>query len=376
MVDHKTRKVNTEKPTTLQIYRPIFTDLMNASLKRPTLADVAKLAEVSLGTASRALSIPERVKPKTLEKVNAVVTKLGYVRNGAAQALASKKTQTVAAIFPTINNPVYASSINALEQALWRLGYQLLIASHEYHAVPELKVVRTMLERGVDGLILVGTDHDESVYTLIKLHGTPCVLFWSLDETNYPHCIGFSNHLAAYNMAKLVLAKGHTKIAICSGSTWHNERARTRITGTLDALAEAGVDVPAPWIIKQPFSFDGGRNALKELWSKKKRPTALICGTDLQAIGALHECQLQNIHIPTDLSITGFDDIEYASITTPSLTTVHVPTSEIGARAAKKIIDLINGKDHSRKHLSKDTFVATIIERDSLGPITRSGQRR
>lgn len=349
---------------------------MNAPLKRPTLADVAKLAGVSLGTASRTLSIPERVKPKTLEKVNAVVAKLGYVRNGAAQALASKKTRTVAAIFPTINNPVYASSINALEQALWRLGYQLLIASHEYHAVPEPKVTRSMLERGVDGVILVGTDHDESVYTLIKLHGTPYVLIWSLDETNYPHCIGFSNHLAAYKMAKLVLAKGHKKIAICSGSTWHNERARTRIAGTLDALAEAGVDVPAQWIIEQPFSFDGGRNALKKLWSEKKRPTALICGTDLQAIGALHECQLQNIHVPTDLSITGFDDIEYASITTPPLTTVHVPTSEIGIRAAKKIIDLINGKDHSRKRPSKDTLVAAIIERDSLGPVTRSGQRR
>jgi LacI family transcriptional regulator len=337
---------------------------MSPNTKRPTLADVAKLAGVSLGTASRALSVPQRLKPATLKKVNEVVAELGYMRNGAARALASRKTRTIGAVFPTIDNPVYANAINSLQRASWALGYQLLIASHEYDSVQESDVTRTLMERGIDGVILVGTDHEVGVYNLIRQHGLPYVLIWSLDETNYPHCIGFSNHTAAYNMARRVLGHGHKKIAICGGSSRHNERSRARVAGTLAALAEAGLSIPARWTIEEPFSFEGGRRALRKLWAGKSRPTALICGTDIQAIGALHECQALGIDVPGDLSITGFDDIEYAGVTTPPLTTVHVPTDQIGVRAAERIVALIEGKGPD----AEEPLVANVVERGSLGP--------
>lgn len=338
--------------------------LMSPNTKRPTLADVAKLAGVSLGTASRALSVPQRLKPATLQKVNAVVAELGYMRNGAARALASRKTRTIGAVFPTINNPVYANAIDTLQRASWALGYQLLIASHEYDSVQESDVTRTLMERGIDGVILVGTDHEEGVYSLIRQHALPYVLIWSLDETDYPHCIGFSNRAAAYRMAKLVLSHGHKKIAFCGGSARHNERSRARVAGTLEALGEAGLGIPARWMIEEPFSFEGGRRAVRRLWARKIRPTALICGTDLQAIGALHECQALGIDVPGHLSITGFDDIEYAGITTPPLTTVHVPTDQFGARAAVRIVALIEGKDPA----PEEALVAHVVERGSLGP--------
>lgn len=327
-----------------------------------TLEDVARLAGVSLGSASRALSIPEAVKPKTLTKVMTAVSQLGYVRNGAARALASRKTHTIAAIYPTLKNPMYANSVDSLQQTLSSVGYQLVIGSHEYSVEREINVVRAIVENSIDGIILVGADHDEEVFRLIRQRNLPYVLTWSVDESDYQHKVGFSNHVAAYEMAKRVLAKGHTRVALCGGPTIHNERARARIAGTLAAVREAGLEVPPHWIIEAPFSLEGGSEVIAKLWQSPDRPTALICGTDLHAIGALHECRLRGIEVPKSLSVTGFDDIEFARIATPPLTTVRVPITEIGMHTAHKIVALIEDRPRGDEPL----LLTQIVERESL----------
>jgi LacI family transcriptional regulator len=335
-------------------------DMTNTS--RATLADVARLAGVSLGSASRALSSPEQVKPETLRRVRAAVDELGYVRNGAARALASRKTRTVAAIYPTLNNPIYADSIQSLQQTLWAFGYQLLIASHEYKAARETEVLLAIVERGLDGLILVGTDHPPKVFELAQRYALPYVLTWSVDETEYPHCVGFSNYEAAYRLTRLVVERGHTRVALCGGSSFGNERVRARQAGTRAALNEAGLDLRPEWVVNTPFTFEGGRQALREVWQGAKRPTVLICGTDLQAIGVLDECRIRGIDVPADLSVTGFDDIEQATLAQPPLTTVRVPSHEIGARAARHVIALIEGAAAA----TEGALDAPVIERESL----------
>ena len=332
---------------------------------RATLADVARLAGVSLGSASRALSVPGELKPATLARVLQAVEQLGYVRNGAAQALASRKTLTVAAIFPTLNNPIYADSMHSLQQALWQSGYQLVVASHEYKPDRESESVRAIVERGVDGMILVGTDHSDAVFDLIRQYGLPYVLTWSLDETRYPHCVGFSNHDAAYRMAKLVIEYGHKKIALCGGAASGNERVRARIAGTRAALREAGLELRPEWVVEQPFSFEGGRQAVRQLMSGTEKPTAIICGTDLLAIGAIDECRIRKIRVPQDVSITGFDDIELAMLANPKLTTVRVPSMEIGARAARHLVALIEGSELP----AEPALDAPLVVRDSLRKI-------
>lgn len=337
---------------------------MKDSLKTATLADVAKLAGVSLGSASRALSVPGQVKPKTLAKVNMAVAQLGYVRNGAARALASRKTHSIAAIYPTLKNPIFAISIDAMQQTLSQLGYQLLVSSHEYDTLREIDLIRNILEHRIDGLILVGSDHDDQVFRLIRQRQLPYVLTWSTDETTYPHTVGFSNRKASYEMARLVIAKGHRKIAICGGPTMHNERSRARLTGALDALHEAGIEVPPDWIIESPYSFEGGRDAIQALWKLDEQPTALICGTDLHAIGAIHECMERGVDVPRTLSITGFDDTDLAGMVKPGLTTVHIPVSDIGVRAAQKMVALIDGKPLPEE----ERLTTYIVERGSLAP--------
>lgn len=332
------------------------------SANRSTLADVARLAGVSLGSASRALSVPDQVKPGTLDRVKRAVEQLGYVRNGTAQALASRRTKTIAAIYPTLDNPIFAVSIQSLQQTLLDLGYQLLVASHNYKAEREFDVLRAIVERGVDAIVLVGTDHSDAVFDLARQYRLPYVMTWSIDEVKSDQCVGFSYFDASIQMAELVVKYGHTNIALCVGMAIDNERVRARIAGTKAAMKAAGLDLRPDWIIEQPFTFEGGRIAVRELMKGSERPTVLICGTDLQAAGAIGECRDQGIRVPEDLSITGSDDIELSSLLTPKLTTVHVPTFEIGVRAAYRVVDLIEGKST----VESPRLTTHLVIRDSL----------
>lgn len=333
---------------------------------KTTLEDVAREAGVSLGTASKALSCPDKVKPKTLKKVLEAVSAMGYVRNGVARSLAARKTWRVAVVYPTLKNPMFSNSIDSLQQSLLEMGYQLVIGSHEYNQKREVKVLQALIEGGVDGVILVGTDHDDAVFQMLEKYDIPYLMMWSTDETNYPHTIGFSNRQAAYGIARHVIAKGHRKVALCGGPAEGNERSRQRRAGFLDALGEMNISVKPEWLIETPFSLDGGREAIKRLLAAGELPTVLICGTDLHAIGAMHQCQLSGIDVPGRLSITGFDDIEFASAMSPGLTTVRVPMHDIGVEVARAIVAIIDN-EAPVEALELETM---IVERESLKALT------
>lgn len=336
--------------------------------KRATLEDVARLAGVSLGSASRALSVPDAVRTDTLERVQQAVAQLGYVRNGAAQALASRRTKTIAAIYPTLDNPIFAASIQSLQQTLWDLGYQLIVASHDYMPEREAGLLRVIVERGVDGIVLVGTDHADAVYDLQRQYQLPYVLSFAVDEARARQCVGFSYLDAAQQMAGLVAEQGHTRIALCPGIGTGNERVRARIHGTRAALQAHGIALRDDWIVEEPFTFEGGRSAVAQLFRTDDRPTALICGTDIQAVGAIGECRDRGIRVPDDVSITGSDDIGLASLVVPRLTTVHVPTAEVGRVSARRIVDLIDGRPIG----APAALQTTLVQRESLRRIERT----
>lgn len=337
--------------------------------RRPTLADVARLAGVSLGSASRALSVPDQVKPATLQKVELAVSQLGYIRDGTARALASRRTHTIAAIYPTLNNPIFAHSTQSMQQTLWELGYQLLIASHEYQVDDAPKVIRRAVERGVDGLIMVGSDHDEDIYALLRQHRLPYVLTWSTDGTPYPHCVGISNFQAMYDLTQVVLEHGHRDIAVCGGYSARNERARARRDGVAAALAQRGLSIPADWVLETPLSYQAGREAFRRLWSLPRRPSAILFGTDLQAIGALYEARKMGVNVPGEVSILGFDNIEEGEFMQPALSTIRLPAREIGRLAAQRMVDLIEGREPA----PAEPLQHSVLLRESLGRVTQDG---
>lgn len=306
--------------------------------RRPRLADVARLAEVSLGSASRALSTPQAVKPQTLQRVRAAAERLGYVPDGAARALAMGCSRTIGVVLPTINNPVYSDFVHALQKRLAASGYYLLISAHEYDREQERAQIEHLLQRGVDGLILVGTEQDPAVLARLEHVGRPYLFTWSADEAQGRASIGFSNRRAMQPVVRHLLELGHRRFAVLSGDPARNERARGRLAGIHETLAAAGIELPPQRVITVPFTIEGGRAGFRQALALSPRPTALVCTTDLLAAGALAEARDAGMAVPRRLSVTGVDDIQFAALLSPPLTTVHVPTGEIGRRAADSLL--------------------------------------
>jgi len=308
------------------------------------LSDVAELARVSTATVSRALTCPGKVKPATAARIRQAVQALGYVAHGAARALASKRTHTIGAVIPTLDNAIFANTAHALQKTLDEAGYTLLIASHEFDAEVEARVTRALVERGVDGLVLLGATHHPSVLRMLDTQQIPYVLTWALDAAGRHPCVGFDNRAAAIRIAGHLLELGHRDFAMISGITAGNERASDRLEGVRQALSARGISLAPGRVVEKPYNLSAGREGLREVLRGAPRPTAVICGNDVLAIGALAECHAQGIAVPREISVTGFDDLEMSAVVTPALTTVHFPTAELGTYAAQHLLARLAGK--------------------------------
>lgn len=334
--------------------------------RSPRLEDVARAADVSLATASRALAESRLVHQETQERVREAAAMLGYVPHGIARALASRRSRTIGAVLPTIDNPIFATAAQTLARELASASYTLLVASHEYDDDAELAVTRALIERGVDGLMLVGLDHTPELFHTVKQAGVPYELSWALDESGYHHCTGFSNREASFRSTQHLLDLGHRRFAVLSGYTRSNDRARERLAGVRDALAARRIELPEERIVETSFSLHSGSAALNSIWERCGRDsfTALVCGNDLLAVGALLACAARGVAVPQSLSVVGYDDIELASEFVPALTTIHVPSAEIGQRAAQRLLARIAGKREPRVH----EIPAELIVRSSTAP--------
>jgi LacI family transcriptional regulator len=312
--------------------------------KTAKLADVARLAGVSTATVSRALTQPDKVKSATAARIRQAVQALGYVAHGAARALASRRTRTIGAVIPTLDNAIFAHTAHALQKTLDDAGYTLLLASHEFDAEVEARLTRALIERGVDGLVLLGATHHPGVLQMIDLHQIPYVLTWALDAAGRHPCIGFDNRAAGEVIARHLLELGHRELGMISGITAGNERAAERLEGVRQALAARGIALAPGRVVEKPYTLTAGREGLREILRGSPRPTAVVCGNDVLAIGALAECQAQGLAVPREVSVTGFDDLEMAAVVTPALTTVHFPTAELGSLAGQHLLARLAGR--------------------------------
>ena len=342
------------------------------------LSDVARAAGVSLATASRALAEPKLVHLETQERVRRAAALLAYMPHGVARALASRRSRTIGAVLPTIDNPIFATATQALAKTLSSAAYTLLVASHEYDPQVEVAVTRALIERGVDGLVLVGVDHALELFHTIVQAGVPYELSWALDPSGFHRCVGFSNREASAVLTRYLLDLGHCRFAVIAGHIRHNDRARERLDGVRGALKSRGIRLPAERVVETSFSLRSGRDALRMLWSRVGQDafSALICGNDLLALGALIECAAQGVAVPRSLSVVGFDDIELAAEITPALTTVHVPSSDIGRLAAERLLARLGGKREPRiREVSAELVVRASAAPPSGKPMRQSAER-
>ena len=329
-----------------------------------TLDDVAREAGVSPATVSRCLNSPEIVRPALKAKVEAAIAKLDYVPHGAARSLASRRSRMIGAIFPSLDSALFGGALEALQSEIAGSGYTLVVASSNYDPERERSHLRNMLASGIDALMLVGGARDDSLYRLIARRKVPYVLTWVAEAGGAHPCIGFDNYAAATAVTRHLLELGHRRFAGISGSSQSNDRAAARLDGIRAALAEQGLALAPDLVIERPFDIEEGREGLRLLMSKAPRPTAVICGSDPFAYGALFECQDLGLQVPGDISITGFDDMSLSASLAPGLTTVRTPRKEMGTLAGRYLLSVLDG--HERPPPGPLGF--KLVLRGSSGP--------
>jgi len=314
---------------------------MNKNDSAPTLQDVARKAGVSTATVSRCFNNPERVVEATRDRILRIVDELGYTPHFGGRALASNRSNTVGAIIPTMENAIFARGLQAFEETLAENGLTLLVASSGYDPERELKQIRTLISQGADGLLLIGHARPDKTYAFLKQRKIPYVITWNYRADASCFNVGFNNRKAAFQLAQKVIGYGHRHIGMISGQTEFNDRATDRVNGVRDAMKHSAIPDDQLTIIRTTYSLTDGGDAFTQLMAHTPRPTAIICGNDVLATGAIGRAIESGIHIPNDVSITGFDDIDLAEVIRPKLTTVHVPHRRMGETAARLLLEII-----------------------------------
>ena len=276
----------------------------------------------------------------TRKRVMEAVESLGYTPNFGARVMAAKRTYTIGAIIPTMENAIFARGLQAFQEELHARGYTLLVSSTSYRPEVEAEQVRALVARGADGVLLIGHERDPAIYQYLKQQNVPVLVAWAFMAGQAVPSIGFDNRAAMRALAQEVLDLGHRRIGVISAPSAGNDRAAGRLLGIKEALAARGLDDDSLEVIETPYGIENGSAAFEQLMAEHK-PSVVMCGNDVLAAGALQGARALGLAVPGDVSITGFDDIELAQIVTPTLTTVHVPHGEMGQKAAQELVRLV-----------------------------------
>jgi len=321
---------------------------------------VAQTARVSPSTVSRSFNHPHLVKLTTRKKIEKAIKELGYIRNRAAQAMHGRRSGTVGLIVPTINNTIFAELIQSFSETIDAAGFTLLMASHGYDLDREYEVLRKFLEHRVDGVALIGLTHAPETLGLVTQQKIPTLTLWNYDETAELSCVGTSNRDAGAMAARHLLDLGHRRIGLVFPPVKENDRAGDRRDGAVSVLAKMGCTPPADWISQAPYSLAQAKRICLELLAMPDGPTALLCGNNVIAQGAIYAAQVKGLSIPQDISVIGIGDFRGSAEMEPALTTIRIPADEIGQRAGRHLVDLIAGKSTG---LIRDKCDVTVIQR-------------
>jgi len=313
--------------------------------KKSDIVSVAKAANVSASTVSRFFNHPELLKATTRKKIENAVKRTGYIRNRAAQTIHGIRSGTIGVLIPTLDHAIFAEVVQAFSDAVSKEGFTILLASHGYDLKTEYAVLRKFLEHRVDGVVLTGMDHDEAVFQLIDSQEIPCVFMWNYSDTARYTSIGSDNALAGQMITEHILSLGHTKIACMFPPTKGNDRALERRQSVLATLNAANLAVPADWMLETVYSISASKRDAIDLFGTPDRPSALICGNDILATGALFGAAKSGLDVPKDVSIVGIGDFKGSAELEPAITTVRLPAKQIGACAGEALVEKITGKN-------------------------------
>jgi LacI family transcriptional regulator len=339
----------------------------------PTIDDVAAAAGVSTATVSRALNQPGSVRAALRGRVDAAVARLGYVPHSGARSLMLRRTGTVGAVLPTMDNAIFAKAIDALQRRLSESGYQLLIAASDYDVETEMRQAVNLVAHGADALALCGFSQKPELLHFLRQRALPCVHVMVYPGPADATCVGFDNAEAMAKAARYLIDLGHRRVAMLAGITLDNDRASARVDGARRALKDAGLDLPPMRLVERRYALADARDGFRELMGRTPRPTAVLCGNDVLAFGSLLEAERMGLKVPGNVSIIGFDDLELARHVQPALTTVRVQAEEMWGTAADRLLSALR-----REQAQRATEIdVSLVVRESTGPApgAKAGRR-
>jgi LacI family gluconate utilization system Gnt-I transcriptional repressor len=301
------------------------------------------------------------------ERIDLAVKELGYIPNQLASALASARTNRVGVIVPSLTNGVFGGYLRAMHDVFLPAGFQVLVLNSGYIAGNEERAIATMLGQHPEAIILAGIDQTPAARHMLVEAAIPVIQTMEMTDDPIDIVIGLSQHDAGRAATQYMIDLGHKSIVQMSMPL--DERARRRRAGYLEAMSAAGLE-PLSVSRDAPSNFAQGSEMLGEMIERWPHATALFAGNDNLALGALFECQRRGIRVPDDISIVGFNDLEFAAASYPSLTTVATPRYDIGERAARIVLEIVRGSGKRPADPSIDLGFH-LITRESSAPPTR-----
>jgi DNA-binding LacI/PurR family transcriptional regulator len=315
-----------------------------ASRKSVTIRDVARFAQVSHQTVSRVINGARRISPQTRARVEGAIAHLGFRPSHIARSLVHRRTNMVGLVMGDVASPFFPDVVRGAEDVLAPADYSLILSSSRRDPERELKNVTRLLERSTDGLILGAPQSPPQALAEMAERAAVPMVFLNRDVQG-PHvaAIWVDWQSATAEVVDHLAALGHRRVALVV-PTRTEAPFGNREDWYGPALARAGLAPEPGWIFRESISLEGGYRAGQRLLALRERPTAAICHSDVMAIGLLRACTEAKLAVPRDLSIVGWDDLPYATLVNPALTTVRVPRYELGQAAARRLLDLMAGR--------------------------------
>ena len=313
-----------------------------------TIRDVARRAGVSISTVSRVLNDTAAVREDKREAVLEAAAALGYVPNPAARSLHGKDTGAIGVLLPFVNGEFFSELLSGLDEAAQAHGRFLLIST-SHRKTDEFEKAIRVLDRRVDGLVVMAPEVDAAGTRAILKTDTPVVMINTYTAGLEADVFNFDNHAGTRMLTQHLLAAGHRRIAHIHGPDASHD-ATERARGYRDAMAEAGLDAH---IVPGGFTREAGYAAAEQIAGAPDRPTALVAANDYCAMGAMSALRAHGVAVPDDIAVVGFDGLASGQYTVPPLTTARVPIGEIGYRAVSQLVARLagDGAEPIREHL-------------------------
>ncbi len=337
---------------------------------RTTLKDIAEATSLSIATVSLVLNGKgDNIPECTRKRIQEAVRELNYHPDYTARSLVTGRSQTIGVIVPDISNTFFAEMVHNLQLELSQLGYDIILCSSEEKMSNDIKYIKLLSGRNVDGLVLtlsaesMEEKNREAVEQTLREASVPYIFFDRyLGGENY--VVSADNKDSGYTIANLLLDRGHTNIGVITGPVSLNS-SKNRLAGFSKAMQERGVPLPPENIYNGQYDVESGIQGARQLLRKGGGITAIFAFNDMQAFGVMTYAKEQGIHIPGDVSLVGFDDTYFSAMVEPKLTSIKQPIKEMARQASKMIVDVIGGVE-CKKTVKLKT---QLIERNSVRQI-------